>query len=173
MVAATGAELPGTAAYGIALLSRYPVRSWQVVRLPAIPFRFPMWLHGPRRVVVVSEEPRVAVAALVETPHGLMSIATAHLSFVPGGNAVQLRRLRRDLRTLPDPLVLMGDLNLTGARPARLTGYRPLVTGPTYPADAANVPLYPVLRRGPAVPARATAVVELPLSDHRAVTVDL
>ena len=33
-MAATGREQPGTAAYGIALLSRYPVRSWQVVRLP-------------------------------------------------------------------------------------------------------------------------------------------
>src|SRR5688500_15883932 len=40
--AATGAEQPGTATYGIALLSRYPVHSWQVVRLPAIPFTFPM-----------------------------------------------------------------------------------------------------------------------------------
>ena len=30
-VAATGREQPGTAAYGIALLSRFPVASWQVV----------------------------------------------------------------------------------------------------------------------------------------------
>ena len=35
-MAATGREQPGTAAYGIALLSRFPVRSWQVVRLPRI-----------------------------------------------------------------------------------------------------------------------------------------
>src|SRR4051812_16396610 len=35
-MAATGQEQPGTAAYGIALLSRYPVRSWQVVRLPPL-----------------------------------------------------------------------------------------------------------------------------------------
>ena len=40
-LAATGKELPGSAAYGIALLSRYPVSSWQVLRLPRIPGRSP------------------------------------------------------------------------------------------------------------------------------------
>ena len=38
-MAATGREQPGTAAYGIALLSRYPADDWQVVRLPRIPMR--------------------------------------------------------------------------------------------------------------------------------------
>ena len=46
-MAATGREQPGTAAYGIALLSRYPAESWQVVRLPRIPVRFPMYLRRP------------------------------------------------------------------------------------------------------------------------------
>ena len=62
-MAATGTEQPGTAAYGIGLLSRHPVSSWQVVRLPTIPVRFPLWLSGPRKVVVVREEPRTAVVA--------------------------------------------------------------------------------------------------------------
>src|SRR5919198_4655179 len=39
-MAATGSEQPGTAAYGIALLSRFEVHDWQVVRLPRIPMRF-------------------------------------------------------------------------------------------------------------------------------------
>ena len=46
-MAATGREQPGTAAYGIALLSRYPADDWQVVRLPRIPMKFPMYLRGP------------------------------------------------------------------------------------------------------------------------------
>ena len=49
-IAATGEEQPGTAAYGIALLSRYPASSWQVVRLPKIATRFPMYVPGPNRV---------------------------------------------------------------------------------------------------------------------------
>ena len=34
---ATGVEPDGTPAYGIALLSRYPVTGWHVVRLPPAP----------------------------------------------------------------------------------------------------------------------------------------
>ena len=69
-IAATGSEQPGTAAYGIALLSRFPATSWQVVRLPRIPTRFPMYLPGPNRVIVVDEEPRAAVIAQLDTPVG-------------------------------------------------------------------------------------------------------
>lgn len=46
-MAATGAEQPGTAAYGIALLSRYPVSDWRVVRLPRLPVRVPLFLRDP------------------------------------------------------------------------------------------------------------------------------
>ena len=62
-MAATGDEKPGTAAYGIALLSRFPAVNWQVLRLPRIPAKFPMYLPGPRRVQIVDEEPRAAVLA--------------------------------------------------------------------------------------------------------------
>ena len=67
-MAATGREQPGTAAYGIALLSRYLGESWQVVHLPRIPVRFPMYLPGPRRVQVVHEEPRAAMVATDRHP---------------------------------------------------------------------------------------------------------
>src|SRR5690242_2464317 len=35
-IAATGREQPDSAAYGIALLSRYPVAAWEVIRLPTL-----------------------------------------------------------------------------------------------------------------------------------------
>ena len=117
-MAATGREQPGTAAYGIALLSRYLAESWQVVHLPRIPVRFPMYLPGPRRVQVVHEEPRAAMVARIDTPLGPLTVANTHLSFVPGWNRMQLRRLIRDLRGFPGPRVLMGDLNMTPPTPA-------------------------------------------------------
>jgi endonuclease/exonuclease/phosphatase family metal-dependent hydrolase len=172
-MAATGREQPGTAEYGIALLSRYPVRSWQVVRLPRIPFRFPMWLPGPRKVLVVKEEPRAAVVAVVETPLGELTVVNTHLSFVPGWNRVQLRRLLRDLTVFPGPLVLMGDLNMTPPTPASVTGWRPLATGATFPVDAPDRQLDHVLLRGTLGPVTATSAPALPLSDHRALTVDI
>src|ERR1700716_2672689 len=115
-MAATGDEQPGTAAYGIGWLSRFPTQSWQVLRLPRIPVRFPMYLPGPNRVRMVHEEPRAAMVGRLDTPLGPMTVANTHLSFVPGWNRVQLRRLIRDLRGFPGPRVLMGDLNMTAKR---------------------------------------------------------
>src|SRR6476661_10944831 len=69
-MAATGVEQPGTSAFGIALLSRFPVQSWQVLRLPRIPTTFPMYLREPNKMMVVDEEPRAAVIAQLDTPVG-------------------------------------------------------------------------------------------------------
>jgi len=66
-MAATGREQPGTASYGIALLSRFEAITWQVVRLPRIPVKFPMYLPGPGRLQIVDEEPRAAVLARFDT----------------------------------------------------------------------------------------------------------
>jgi endonuclease/exonuclease/phosphatase family metal-dependent hydrolase len=170
---ATGHEQPGTAAYGIALLSRYPVRQWQVIRLPTIPIRFPMWLPDPRKVVVVKEEPRAALVAVVDTPRGRLTVVNTHLSFVPGWNRVQLRRLRRDLTAFRGPLVLMGDLNMTPPTPAAVTGWRPLAEALTFPAGAPDRQLDHVMLRGEIGSVTGTSAPELPLSDHRALVVDV
>jgi endonuclease/exonuclease/phosphatase family metal-dependent hydrolase len=172
-IAATGTEQPGSAAYGIALLSRYPVRSWQVIRLPRIPFRFPMYLREPAKVLVVKEEPRVALTGVVSTPLGEMTVVNTHLSFVPGWNVVQLRRLRRNLSPQPKPVILMGDLNLSDGRPARISGYRTLGKAPTFPVDAPVRQLDHILHRGRLGPAQAVHNPRLPLSDHRPLVIDL
>jgi endonuclease/exonuclease/phosphatase family metal-dependent hydrolase len=172
-MAATGAEQPGTAGYGIALLSRYPVRSWQAVRLPRIPFRFPMWLPGPRRFAVVDEEPRAALLAQVESPVGTLHVVNTHLSFVPGWNGFQLRRLCRDLAAFDDPVLLMGDLNLAAPRPERICRYRSLASGATFPQDVPERQLDHILVRGPFPPVRDCSTPALAVSDHRALTVDL
>jgi hypothetical protein len=78
--------------YGIALMSRLEATTWQVVRLPRIPVKFPMYLPGPRKVLTVDEEPCAAVLARFDTDLGPLTVASTHLSFVPGWNRVQLRR---------------------------------------------------------------------------------
>jgi endonuclease/exonuclease/phosphatase family metal-dependent hydrolase len=149
-MAATGHEHPGTAAYGIALLSRFPVASWQLVRLPQIPMRFPMYLPGPNRVMIVDEEPRAAVIAQLHTPLGTLTVANTHLSFVPGWNRRQLRRLMHDLRGFPGPRLLIGDLNMTRAAVRRWSGMRPLAVAATFPAETPNRQLdHPDRRRSP------------------------
>jgi len=172
-MAATGEEQPGAAAYGIALLSRFPAESWQVVRLPRIPTRFPMYLPGPNRVQVVDEEPRAAVIARLDSPLGPLTVATTHLSFVPGWNRVQLRRLIRDLRGFDGPRVLMGDLNMAPPAPRRWTGLRPLAEAPTFPADAPDRQLDHILTDAAALRVDRCSGPLMPISDHRALVADV
>jgi endonuclease/exonuclease/phosphatase family metal-dependent hydrolase len=172
-MAATGDEQPGTAAYGIALLSRFPAVSWQVVRLPRIPMRFPMYLPGPNRVMIVNEEPRAAVIAQLETPLGALTVANTHLSFVPGWNRRQLRRLIHDLRGFPGPRLLTGDLNMTPDAVRRWSGMRSLAVAPTFPAEIPNRQLDHILTDDRRLRGGAVEAETMPISDHRPLAVDL
>ena len=144
-------------AYGVALLSRLPVHSWATVRLPPLPIRRPR------------DEPRVAVGARLEN----VTVFTTHLSFLPPWNRVQLRRLLLTLRGLPGPQVLTGDLNIEGRLPRLLRQWHPLIEGPTFPARQPRVQLDHVLARRCSPEVTSTQIVDLPLSDHRAVVVDI
>lgn len=170
--AATGAEQPDSAGYGVALLSRHPVAAWEVVRLPALPGRGPWRWHGQRLPRLVRDEPRVAVAAQVQGPAGRVTVANTHLSFLDYWNGGQLRRLVRALRAAERPLVLTGDLNMGPGRAERISGLASLAAHPTFPADRPERQIDHVLADGPVV-AVASAVRRLPLSDHLALVVDL
>src|SRR5919199_2180644 len=56
--AAPGDEQPGSAAYGVALLSRYPVRSWRRMPLPALRTPVPLRVGSRRTPTIVRDEPR-------------------------------------------------------------------------------------------------------------------
>jgi endonuclease/exonuclease/phosphatase family metal-dependent hydrolase len=172
-MAATEDDVPGVASYGIALLSRYPARSWQVLRLPQIRRRFPMWLPGPRKIIMVDEEPRAVVIGDLEAPGGRVVVANTHLSFVPGWGRLQIRRISRDLAAVPSPVLLMGDMNMAHPKPARLTGYRALAVYPTFPAAAPTRQLDHILLRGELGRVLESSAPEMPLSDHRALVVDI
>lgn len=169
--AATGEEQPDAAAYGIALLSRYPASAWRVIRLPAVTAPAPMWHHGRRLPSLVREEPRVAVAATVEAPFGALTVATTHLTFLPYWNGWQLRRLMRSLSDVPRPLLLTGDLNMGPRRAARVSGLARIGAHATFPADAPTEQLDHVLADRPWT--ARTSVCRLPVSDHLAYVVDL
>lgn len=169
--AATGDEQPGSAAFGIALLSRYPLLSTRLVRLPAVRAGIPMWFHGSRRPTWVRDEPRVAVAAVLDGPFGEVTVCTTHLSFIPGWNTRQLRRVVRSLTGTREPVVLMGDLNMGQRRAAAVTGMRPIASAATFPAVAPKRQLDHVLVRGRLTATGPAEARRLPLSDHRALVV--
>jgi endonuclease/exonuclease/phosphatase family metal-dependent hydrolase len=156
----------GVAAYGVALLSRHPLRSAHRLQLPAAtPYVLRRQL-GP-------DEPRGAVAAVVDTPDGPLTVVGTHLSSWRRWNRAQLWTLRRRLRAAPRPLVLLGDLNIRGAIAARLTGWRELVHVPTYPASRPFIQIDHVLADGDVTAAGPARALDLGLSDHRAVVVDV
>src|SRR3954453_8927740 len=140
--AAEDDDAAGDAAYGIGLVSRVPVERWSTIRLGASPVRLPLRVETPRpRFLLVEDEPRVALAAVLAPGHPVRTVVSTHLSFAPGWNLAQLRRLTRALRPFPRPLVLLGDLNLPARVPSILPGWRMLGRTPTYPADEPRVQL--------------------------------
>jgi endonuclease/exonuclease/phosphatase family metal-dependent hydrolase len=176
-LAATGEEQPDAAAYGVAFLSRYPVRGWQVVRLPPVPVPVPMRFHGRWQPEWVRDEPRVAVLAYVETPVGSLTVVTTHLSFLRRWNERQLRLLLRAARGWAggerSRLVLMGDLNMDAGRAGAITRMRALATGATFPVESPTEQIDHILTDDPALASASDEVVRLPVSDHRALVADV
>jgi endonuclease/exonuclease/phosphatase family metal-dependent hydrolase len=168
---------PGGAAYGIGLVTRLPVRAWPSLRLTSYWGRLPMLVPTPRGrmvPVLVPDEPRAVLGAVVETELGVLTVLGTHLSFLPPRAAFQLRRIVDWSRSLPEPRILLGDLNLPGSLPATVTRWRRLADGPTFPAPAPRRQLDHALADAldPAAEARARTV-RGEVSDHRAVLVEL
>ena len=171
---ATDADIgPGEAGYGVALVSRLPVRAWHVVRLAPAKLRSPVYVPGGG-LILLDDEPRVGLAAEVELPGGAtLLVASTHLSFVPGWNLAQLRRLTRALAALSDDCVLLGDLNVPNLFVGPPAGWRSLVKAATFPAPKPSMQIDHILGRGtlPAVVGGGAHL--LAVSDHRALSVDL
>jgi endonuclease/exonuclease/phosphatase family metal-dependent hydrolase len=162
--------LPGPH-YGIALLSRIPVRRWHRLELGSSPIGLPLLYarDGQRRMKYVSDEPHQAIAAELE--NGWTAIAT-HLSFVPPINMLQLRRIRLWAKQFGRKVFILGDLNLT---------YRFLPLGPLW-RTAAHTRTYPswkpvvqfdhvLIRRG--LKARKLKRPKTELSDHLPVLAEI
>jgi endonuclease/exonuclease/phosphatase family metal-dependent hydrolase len=160
--------------YGIALLSRYPVTRWHDIPLPSLRPSFKLHLPVVRQHLTVREEPRSAVVAHLDTPAGPLAVANTHLTWVPGSGIRQLQQVARVLgEQVPDPVLLVGDFNMWGSLPRRITGYQPLAEHLTYPAARPKRQLDHVLMRGRGPTVVSTRAVRLDVSDHLALVVDL
>lgn len=163
---------PDQSGYGIALISRFPAEDWRSLRLPRLPVRYPVPRPARRRIDLHADEPRGAMAARFTTPQGPLTVANAHLSYLPGVRERQLTLVLRRLRPLDEPFVVLGDFNLRAPWPARLTRLRPLAAHPTFPADRPNGQIDHALTAG-GVEAVDSRAIEFDLSDHRALVVDV
>jgi endonuclease/exonuclease/phosphatase family metal-dependent hydrolase len=182
-----------TPSYGTALLTRLPVRHWRARRFAPAPFGLPLRVAGRRGLTQVPDEPRTALAAVLDGEHGQFTVVATHLSFVPGWNVAQLAAIRHWIADLPRPYLVLGDFNLIGPvprtvlrspmRPHRrriqrprpgLQGWYDLARIPTYPSHRPTVQFDHVLAVG--VPRSAVGRTSAPraaVSDHRPLIVEV
>ena len=123
------------ASYGIDLATNWPIKKLYVKKLGrsiiGMPLLIPKDDGKGVRFIYVKDEPRVALIAELENGY---TIATTHLSFVPGVNVYQLNKLSSYLKKLPGLALLTGDLNLPANLPSKLSGFKSLTFQATYPS---------------------------------------
>ena len=123
------------ASYGIALATNWPIKKLYVKKLGrsivGMPLLIPKDNGKGVRFIYVKDEPRVALIAELENGY---TIATTHLSFVPGVNVFQLNKLSSYLKKHPGLALLTGDLNLPANLPSKLSGFKSLISQATYPS---------------------------------------
>ena len=152
---------PGGPAYGTLLVSRPPLEAVEQLRFPP----------------AGGGEQRTAVVGTIRVGGRPVTVASTHLSNKQGHNVRQLRELQGTLAGRPAPRLLLGDLNLSWW--ALLLASRPdwpgAGRGDTIPNSRPNRQLDHVLRHDPAgvLRPRGARVVAAPVSDHRALVVDL
>ena len=127
--------------YGIGIVSKIPVMSWHRLNLGNSPLGLPLIVPGDEsgkgkpRFIYVKDEPRLALAAVLE--NGL-TVVNTHLSFVPGFNLAQLRRVKRWALSIAESTgtraIVVGDLNLPKNLPIVASQWQSLVTQNTYPS---------------------------------------
>ena len=121
--------------YGIGIATNQPIKKLYAKKLGKSVIGMPLLIPNEEgtgvRFIYVKDEPRVVL--IIELENGV-TIATTHLSFVPGVNIYQLNRISFLLRNIPGEKILAGDLNLPGNLPSKLSGFRSLAAAATYPS---------------------------------------
>lgn len=150
----------GDGEYGNALLVRGAITAVEVVPLPS-----------PRR-----HEPRSVLVASVDLAGGpSLSVAVTHLSYDREEAALQLPLAIDALAGRAGPRILLGDLNLETAQVATLVtaaGLHPVrAGGPTFSARWPRRRIDHVALAG--LTAGAATTPRLPVSDHRALVVEV
>jgi endonuclease/exonuclease/phosphatase family metal-dependent hydrolase len=152
---------PGGPAYGNLLVSRLPFAGVEHLRFPP----------------AGGGEQRTALLATLQVGSRPVTVAATHLSNKQGHNLRQLRELQALAASRAAPRLLVGDLNMpsTVLLVASRRGWPETGRGRTWPNSAPTQQLDHVLRNDPVgvIHPRGARVVAAPVSDHRALVVEL
>jgi endonuclease/exonuclease/phosphatase family metal-dependent hydrolase len=165
----------GAGRYGNALLVRGDIERSDVVNLKGA-----RWLQGRRgggRLLPIGPEPRNAILASVHVNGYRLSVAAMHLATQRDISRKQLSQAAAKLQTMPEPWIMMGDLNRTTDEVAAepLLGSMELVDGPpTFPSWSARKRIDHIALRGLALRPDSVRAVRSPdVSDHLALVIDV
>jgi endonuclease/exonuclease/phosphatase family metal-dependent hydrolase len=126
----------GEPAFGVGILSRFPLSAVASRRLPGGRDGERRW-SGSTWNPGWDAEPRAALRATVSADGVTLSVTTTHLSYLPWRGVAQLRAAASFATAVTGPAALIGDLNLPAwATRAALAGTPLQHAGgaPTYPA---------------------------------------
>jgi len=174
----TSHDSPLAGHYGIAIASKVPVKKWLRLELGKAWIGLPLLVANEKGKVApfyVKDEPRVAIAAVLENGWTVINV---HLSFVPFVNVFQLlkgsrwvKKLEKDYST---KVALVGDFNLPWGIPTRATRWKRATVALTYPSWKPAISFDYILLRSDQIPnaVEITAPI-LPISDHRPISIDI
>ncbi len=167
-------------AYGIAFASTIPVTAYERIELGRSLVGMPLLVpggedgRGKPKFIYVHDEPRVALVAHLENG---WSIISTHLSFVPGLNVAQLKKLKRwaekSAAQTGNRVAIMGDLNLPKSLPVLGSKWNSLATQNTYPSWGAKIQFDYILTKDPAKNLKVIETTATGISDHLPITVEI
>jgi len=165
--------------YGIAIASKIEVVQWYRLDLGNSPVGAPLLIPGDEsgpgkvRPIYIRDEPRVALAATLANGY---TVINTHLSFVPGFNLRQLRKLKRWAAGIEKSTgtiaIIMGDLNLPKNLPVVGSQWKSLATQATYPSWGAKIQFDYILSKAP-VASQYLPTVLSGVSDHLPLSVEI
>ena len=165
--------------YGIGIASKIEVKQWHRLDLGNSPVGAPLLIPGDEsgpgkmRPIYIRDEPRVALAATLANGY---TVINTHLSFVPGFNLRQLRKLKRwaaELeRTTGTIAIIMGDLNLPKNLPVVASQWKSLATQATYPSWGAKIQFDYILSKA-SLNSQHLPTLLTGVSDHVPLTVEI
>lgn len=164
--------------YGIAIISKIPVKNWLRLELGRSIVGMPLAVgneKGKLALIYVKDEPRVAIAAVLDNG---WTVINTHLSFVPFVNIYQLLKLSRWAKAIEreysTKVILLGDFNLPGGIPSKLTLWKRATQSLTYPSWGPKISFDYILMRDEHLGQSQEVITPLlDFSDHRPLSIDV
>jgi endonuclease/exonuclease/phosphatase family metal-dependent hydrolase len=164
--------------YGVAIASKIPVQHWLRCELGKAWIGLPLLIANERGKVApfyVKDEPRVALAAVLENGY---TVINTHLSFVPFVNVFQLLKVTRWAKKLEKQyqtkVILLGDFNLPWGLPVRITQWRRATNSLSYPSWKPAISFDYILMRGEEKDSAQEFIHgEVSVSDHRPISIEI